>query len=277
VILALLPISAPGRLRAAQSEPAAKEPPDRLAQARRQIADHQFRRALEALVPCLKAKLGSRPDLEECLYLGDHAASGLRDQIQEHLREAGSDAAESSKWLAAITPPIVSADDWPIYHHDFFRRLARLFPDSSYADEFEYYLVPAPDEAWKLAVKKLRAYLDRFPAGHYVAAVELELAGIYDNLWDLVRPGSQEPQVYRQELITGNRRRDAYRAKQYREQALIFYQRALRAFSTNPAPPLDLVQQLLDDRESKLDHARQRFKLLRAGKGGEQWWYLIND
>jgi len=261
----------------AQSEPAAKEPPERLAQARRQIADHQFRRALKALAPCLKAKVGARPDLEECLYLGEYAASGLREQIQVHLWKVGNDKAGRSKWLAAITPPVVSSDDWPTYDHDFFHRLARLFPDSSYADEFEYYLMPAPDKAWKPAVKKLRAYLDRFPAGHYVAAVELDLAGIYDNLWDLVRPDSQEPKLYREDFITGNPRHDAYRAKQYREQALIFYQRALRAFSTNPPPPLDLVQQLLDERESKLAHARQRLKLLRAGKGGEQWWYLIND
>jgi len=236
--------------------------------AQRDLERQRFQSALRRLVPCLRARI--RPDLEECLYLGEHAALGLYDA--ERRKRGG----ELEAAFAAVGIKLRDAYDGPVYGHDFFRRLARRFPLSRHAAEFEYVLIEGLDEhmamrdAWKPGERKLLAYLERFPSGPYAVRAELRLACIYEGLWDVLRPANQSKDAYmdgyRSEFTTGSRKRDASLARGYRVKAMAYYRRALAEAPLHP----DFIS-TYDSAESRaeyrydLDEARRRLREIPKG------------
>lgn len=186
--------------------------------------------AATQLTPCLAGKVSLPPsDLEECLYVGERIIGLLLADIYK----SGEDEKNISEKLSKFGIKLVTGFDGNYYNHDYFRALAKKFPKSKHADEFEYVLMKADAPQigvtpWEDTSAKLKKFLNKYPQGPYAQAANFWLGCIYEGLWALLRPDTTEA-GYRDYagLSSNNPSEDAKRALYFRKMSIHYYQSGL--------------------------------------------------
>jgi len=231
---------------------------------------------VEIVAPCLNAQ---RPDdfsnLEECLFAGDEITeTAVRPLADQYERETdfGRSGVKFSDWPKATPYRKLGLNirlgyyGGTEYDHEFLRKLRELFPESKYRDVFAYRLLPrgytgiVEVTPW---IEGLEAYRQEFPNGRYFIHATNDLAHAYDNLWDILKPGSDVG--YYEEFSSGNRARDTELAEEYRQKALTLYE-AILTRETDSDPQTQRI----------LQSVRKRYPELVARRRGNEF-YILND
>jgi hypothetical protein len=201
------------------STSAASSSQSNLTKAEQLEAAGNYEDAMQLLTPCLrKDSQLSANELEECLYRGEKVANLAIPKL-------------------IVTKPISFFEDRGIklgdghysglhYNHDFFRVLARKFPTSKYSEEFDFVLMNFENDSvadWKSDIASINRYLKKHPDGVYVKSAKLHLACIYEGLWELQRPDTDE-EGYRD---WAGLHPDKNLAIKYKRKAIQMYQSAL--------------------------------------------------
>lgn len=218
----------------------------------------QYKEALTILSPCLNENLNiPNQILEECLYLGENASAEMEDAMW---RDGVGDSERDKIFKSYGIKPEYDHHNGPIYNHAFFNRLKVTFPTSKYKDEYTYILIK--NENWKIWEKQLISYLKEFPEGNYAIKAKLDLAHLYDNLWDVL----SEDNLYREYFSSGNLEEDLKRAEDYRSKAINLYEAVLKD-ATASTPGIS---------EYELNETKTRVRNLRAGMHWNRTW-IIDD
>ncbi len=186
--------------------------------------------ALEIFSACLHGKIAlEERQLVECLYLGEKAA----DQVILSINRKGCRKEDLAKFrkLGLKVQMQKYFDVYCEYDSEFFRTLRKKFPFSPYRAEVEFMhrggcnvYVP---QGWKDCEKAELKYIEEFSGADYVIRAKLELAHLYDNLWEHLTD-LQGPV----ELVgTGNAEQDKTLAEESRYKALILYHDILQSAS----------------------------------------------
>lgn len=234
----------------------------------------EYAQSLQILSPCLSATLATAfSNLEECLYEGEHIVNLLIPHLQK----------EILAYYAQHQGKVFDFSTWPqvvaykklglhfkfghygsvLYAHEFFQKLKLLFPTSKYRAEYEYRLIVPNIQGvigWQEWEALLQQYLKSFPKGKYATLSRLDLAHIYDNLWDLIR--SDNRVGYHQYFTTGDVGKDKTISEQYRIKSIKLYQTALKRSSHLE--------------KSVLKKSKARLAALQERKPGYEF-YILND
>lgn len=223
------------------------------------LSKAQYKEALTILSPCLSENLNiPNQILEDCLYLGENAAT----KMEEAMWHKGIGDGERDKIFKSFgIKPEYNHHNGPIYNHDFFHSLNATFPASKYKDEVTYILIQ--NNFWQAWENQLIGYLKEFPKGHYAIKAKLDLAHLYDNLWDVL---SVEESFYREDFSTGNFEEDLKLAEDYRARAINLYETILKDVTAS-SPGIS---------EYELKETQKRVGNLRKGKHWNRTW-IIND
>lgn len=165
-----------------------------------------------------------------CLYLGEKAAEqvilsmnrrGCREEDLAKFRKLGLKA-EMQKYF----------DVYCEYDYAFFKMLRKKFPFSPYWAEVEFMFrggcnayVP---QGWKDCEKAELKYIEEFSSVDYVVRAKLELARLYDNLWEHLT----DPQGPVELVGTDNAEQNKILVEESRYKAIILYRDILRSAST---------------------------------------------
>lgn len=226
------------------------------------LKEEKYEEVLTILSPCLlSSKILPHTDLEECLYIGEFAAKKLEDNMWS----AGmKDDERDKKFKYFGLKPIYNHHNGPIYNHDYFHQLKKLFPNSKYKDEFSYALIEQGNYpgGWKTWETGLMEYLKEFPNGRYFTQAKLDLAHISDSLWAVLCCD----ELYREDFTTGYIKRDIEMAEAYRLKAIKLYDEVIKEANSNP----DAISSY------DLEETKSRVIDLRERKHWNKTW-VIND
>lgn len=175
--------------------------------------------AMQLLTPCLQNDHQlSANELEECLYRGERVANLAIPKLIE---------TKPIKFFEQIGIKLWDSHyGGLVYNHDFFKVLARKFPTSKYSEEFDFVLMRIGsdgDPDWKSDIASFNRYLRNHPDGVYVKSAKLRLACIYEGLWELQRPDTDES-GYRDSI---GLHPDKSLAMKYKRKAIEMYKSAL--------------------------------------------------
>lgn len=220
-------------------------------------------KALEIFSACLRdGTTINQHQHVECLYLGEKAA----EKVMNTMNRGGCRQEDLARFrsLGLRTEIQKYYDTYCDYGHEFFWTLRKKFPLSPYRAEVEFTFRGSCDvyvpQGWKDCEKAELKYAEEFSGVDYVVRAKLELAYLYDNLWEHLTD-LQGPV----ELVgTGNTEQDKILAEESRYKALILYHDIL--WSASP---------LITDDEYRM--ATSRYAELQARIPGHVFYGLSID
>jgi hypothetical protein len=190
--------------------------------------------ALTIVSPCLKSGSADEfSNLEDCLYYGEKIAILAVNKLSTtylNALERHEAPQDFRSWVGLLPYKKLGINpEWDHYNdatykNEFFIKLSKVFPISKYKEEYTYKLIVTGENSIENVSRwenDLKAYLKVFPDGQYASRVKLDLANIYDNLWDILLPENKNE--YRTDFTSRDDRADGIAAEKYRQEALRLY------------------------------------------------------
>lgn len=253
----------------------AESEPD-LVMARELFAQKMHLKAVKIVAPCLKAKTHNHfSSLEDCLFLGEKiTVVAIKPFGEQYEKETnfGRSGLKFTEWSGAA--PYIKMGlniklghyGGVIYDHEFLHKLKILFPISKYRQDYEYQLITRGANSIKSVkqwISELEKYSQEFPEGRYFLHATADLAHIYDNLWDILKPGSKVG--YYKLFSSGNRTTDTKLSEDYRKKALSLYEEILKLGARNNPEEKKIIGKIKERYPDLIDR--------------KKWYifYILND